>query len=1087
MKKIISHFVISILFSSSVFAQLTNGTLEAGGSGNGFLINNYTQINPLTGVSSPGTYGYTNDPNAMDASFISCGDKTSGSGKMLVYNGATVANKFIWTTSSTGGAIAGFTVGSTYTFSYWIRSVSNDVTNSATRANIGVFFNPGSASNFNPATLSSVAPLPSEGWKQVQYSFTANSTTQLIRLWDINTSALGNDFALDDFSITLGGLPLTISSYTKVNPTCPSTSDGSIVATAAGGNLPYSNYFLSNGTSTVSNTFGIFNNLSAGTYTLSVLDATNATTLPIVINLAPPNDITVSAPITICEGTSTTLSVSGSTSSYLWTANPPDATLTAANNTSTNPIVSPTVNTTYTVTSGVPANATNLIVNGDFSQGDYWFITDYAYPTDPGFASGGGVQGAYGVVNNPQAWFNPFSTCQDHTSGSGKMLVADGSITGTDKIWYTPIAITVVPGKNYTFSYFLANVVTGNPAKLEVLINDVSIGLPATAPSSPCVWEEHSYIWNSGANTTAIISIIDREIVGGGNDFAIDDLNFRETPTCIYQKSVAITVSPNPAPTIGTITQPTCATATGSVVLTGLPTGNWTINPGGITGSTATVTISGLTAGNHTFTVTNANGCVSLASANVGINAVLTIPNPPTIGTITQPTCSTATGSIILLGLPTGNWTINPGGIIGSSASTTISGLTAANYTYIVTNSDGCTSSASANVTINAQPVTPIAPLAIATFQPTCLAMGTIVVSAPLNPNYEYSTGSVFQSGLSFSNLAPSTYLVNVKDVINGCVSLPTSVVLNPIPTVATPTIASIVHPTCVINGLIDIASPIGTNIEYSNGGAYQSNTTFSNLAPNTYIITAKDTSNGCVSAPLTVVINPIPNTLTPLFTAIAPICFGTVINLPILSTNGILGNWLPSFNSSATTTYTFTPNPGQCANATTLEVIITTPATSISVVGSTAFSNNATIIVTTVGGNGSLQYALDDYALQFSNVFTNVNPGTHIIQVTDTNGCTNLSASITIIGYPTYFTPNGDGINDFWNINGLENQGNAKIYIFDRYGKLIKQIISSGLGWDGTYNNTSLPASDYWFTVEYIEPLTTDSKIFKSHFSLKR
>jgi gliding motility-associated-like protein len=97
------------------------------------------------------------------------------------------------------------------------------------------------------------------------------------------------------------------------------------------------------------------------------------------------------------------------------------------------------------------------------------------------------------------------------------------------------------------------------------------------------------------------------------------------------------------------------------------------------------------------------------------------------------------------------------------------------------------------------------------------------------------------------------------------------------------------------------------------------------------------------------------------------------------------------------------------------------------------------------------------------------------------------LSTSIAIIGYPTYFTPNGDGINDFWNIIGLENQPSAKIYIFDRYGKLIKQISSNSSGWDGTYNGALLTASDYWFTIEYIEPLSTDLKVFKSHFSLKR
>jgi len=60
-----------------------------------------------------------------------------------------------------------------------------------------------------------------------------------------------------------------------------------------------------------------------------------------------------------------------------------------------------------------------------------------------------------------------------------------------------------------------------------------------------------------------------------------------------------------------------------------------------------------------------------------------------------------------------------------------------------------------------------------------------------------------------------------------------------------------------------------------------------------------------------------------------------------------------------------------------------------------------------------------------------------------------------------------------------------AKIYIFDRYGKLLKQISPSGAGWDGTYNGSPLPSSDYWFRVEYKEDET--NKTFTGHFTIKR
>ena len=90
------------------------------------------------------------------------------------------------------------------------------------------------------------------------------------------------------------------------------------------------------------------------------------------------------------------------------------------------------------------------------------------------------------------------------------------------------------------------------------------------------------------------------------------------------------------APVVGAITQPTCTVATGSVVLSGLPAGNWTINRGAITGTGATTTITGLATGTYSLTVTNAAGCMSPASANIAINAQPLTPSAPAIGLITK-------------------------------------------------------------------------------------------------------------------------------------------------------------------------------------------------------------------------------------------------------------------------------------------------------------------------------------------------------------------------------------------------------------------------------------------------------------------
>ena len=103
-----------------------------------------------------------------------------------------------------------------------------------------------------------------------------------------------------------------------------------------------------------------------------------------------------------------------------------------------------------------------------------------------------------------------------------------------------------------------------------------------------------------------------------------------------------------------------------------------------------------------------------------------------------------------------------------------------------------------------------------------------------------------------------------------------------------------------------------------------------------------------------------------------------------------------------------------------------------------------------------------------------------------DTEGGTDMTQEVTIIDYPNYFTPNGDGINDTWNISGL-NQPGAKLYIFDRYGKLLKQLSATegSDGWDGTYNQEQLTSTDYWFSLEYLE--NGVAKQCKAYFTLKR
>jgi gliding motility-associated-like protein len=134
--------------------------------------------------------------------------------------------------------------------------------------------------------------------------------------------------------------------------------------------------------------------------------------------------------------------------------------------------------------------------------------------------------------------------------------------------------------------------------------------------------------------------------------------------------------------------------------------------------------------------------------------------------------------------------------------------------------------------------------------------------------------------------------------------------------------------------------------------------------------------------------------------------------------------------------------------------------------------------------GEGIYEYSLDGINYQPENVFYNIEPGFLSLTVRDTNGCGEVAKDISVMGYPKFFTPNGDGVNDYWQITGIneEFQPNAMISIFDRYGKFVAQINPEEQGWNGTSSSNILPASDYWFNLRL-----QDGREIKGHFTLKR
>jgi len=200
------------------------------------------------------------------------------------------------------------------------------------------------------------------------------------------------------------------------------------------------------------------------------------------------------------------------------------------------------------------------------------------------------------------------------------------------------------------------------------------------------------------------------------------------------------------------------------------------------------------------------------------------------------------------------------------------------------------------------------------------------------------------------------------------------------------------------------------------------------------------------------------------------------------------LGN-SPFYNITAAGTYSVvvTNTVTNCQNFDTiLATFSSEPATFDANLITPAFSSGlATIEAIATGGFGVYEYSLNAIDWQSSPIFSDLENGTYTVYVRDIQGCGLLtSGEIQTITYPNYFTPNADGFNDTWIVR-LPTEYYGIISIYDRYGKLIKQISANGNGWDGTYNGNLLPSTDYWFKVEYTE--NNKRKEFKSHFSLKR
>ncbi|WP_379926904.1 T9SS type B sorting domain-containing protein [Mariniflexile jejuense] len=242
-------------------------------------------------------------------------------------------------------------------------------------------------------------------------------------------------------------------------------------------------------------------------------------------------------------------------------------------------------------------------------------------------------------------------------------------------------------------------------------------------------------------------------------------------------------------------------------------------------------------------------------------------------------------------------------------------------------------------------------------------------------------------------------------------------------------------------------------------------------------------------------IVNPLP--IIPI-NDVVPMCIN---NLPLVI-DAYTGNPNDTYlwSTGATTSQIILTDPSQIGNywvtATTPHIIsgdcsfrkdfivIESEDANINFTTKVDFADPNSITVD-ISGIGDYVFILDDGEPQTSNVFENVTYGLHTVTIRDLNGCKDVTTEVVVIDIPKYFTPNGDTFNDTWHIVGINQIPGTIVYIYNRYGKLIKTLPHTSIGWDGTYNGENMPSDDYWFVAKVIQ--NGEAFEIKGHFALKR
>jgi gliding motility-associated-like protein len=950
---------------------------------------------------------------------ITCFGASNGAADLTV-SGGTAPYTYAWSNSSTNEDLSNLSVGNydvtitdanncTTTATVTITQPSAVLSASINGTNVLCFGNTTGAADLTV----------SGGTAPYTYAWSNSSTTE-----DLSNLTAGNyDVTITDANNCTSTATVTITQPSAVlsasingtNVLCYGNTTGAADLTVSGGTAPYT-YSWTNGATTED-----VNSLAAGSYTATITDANNCTATATVTITQPSAVLSASINGTnvLCFGNTTgaaDLTVSGGTApyTYAWSnsstaedlsnlsAGNYDLTITDANNCTTTATVtitqpsaalSASINGTNVLCFGNTTGAADLTVSGGTAPYTYAWSNSSTNEDLSNIAAGNYdvtitdanncTATATVTITQPSAALSAIINgtnvlCYGNTTGAADLIVTGGSAPYT-YAW-----------SNSSTAEDLSNLVAGNynvtitDANNCIIIDSVLITEPNSLNQTISANSCGTYVFNGDTLTTTGVYTFPFISINGCD--SIITLNLTVVPVNSFNN---ITSNYN--------NQEVCenefiqeikfvTTGYNNVSFAGLSpyfNATWNSDTVLITGASP---VSGLT----TYTVYLNGGC---SNSNDSIVGLITIHPKPSISLTPSPVLCFGgnTGSINNINSGGNTFTyawLNPN-YDTVSVNQHLTNASAGTYSVYVTNDFGCNSIAIETILQPDSLVATISSVSNVLCYGDSSGSFSVNVIGGIAP-YQFSVnGGSVSSTNSFNNLPANNYAVVINDT-NNCLT-------NLSVTIAEPSILTtsvIIQNGITCNGDSTGSFALNTsggsgNYTYSiNSGSYTSLANYSGLAASNYLIETRDLNN-CLHTTTAIITNtPL---IVPQFDSINSICYGAPFNLPSTSMNGISGTWTPAPNSNVTTTYTFTPDSGQCASSVQTTVIVNQfTILDTSSVTDCGNSQGFVRVDAVIGGTAPFTYQLTNFGPpQSSQYFNNLPSGNFYLLVTDGNGCT--------------------------------------------------------------------------------------------------